>query len=215
MEQKRPHLNPGAHLGLAACQDACSCRLHACVLSACVIVAAVGCGRARADSLPSAHALRRTAPAHGMIRIDPQIGETFAPVSGAAPLTARQAWARFARLNGSQSTAIPAGVHVQLGLLILPAGPADAPGASHLVQINGEAYTAHNELAYGYSSMSGCPTANPWLVAPPHAQCLSWTFLDASSGKQIDSTWQKLGAGIGCPRRRDDPARRWPGLRAT
>lgn len=170
-----------------------------------VVVAAVDCGTSRAiDSSGSAHAPARTMHARATITIAPGIGETFAPVSGSPKLTAWQAWVRFARLNGSRPTVMPSAVHVQLGLFTLPVGPADAPGTSHLVKVNGEAYTAHNELAYGYSSPSRCPTTGlprpPGRQAAPQgrrlprdARCLFWTFLDANSGKQIVSTWQKIG----------------------
>ncbi|HEY3958176.1 MAG TPA: hypothetical protein VGM53_32830 [Streptosporangiaceae bacterium] len=125
---------------------------------------------------------------HAAIVIDPHVGETFARASAsAAPrLTAQQAWARFAHHLRSNRTAIPAEVHVRLGLLTLPIGPT-GPGHS-------ESYTAHNELTYGYSSPpGGCPTINPRLVAPPNARCIPWTFLNANTGKQIDSTYQKVG----------------------
>jgi hypothetical protein len=133
--------------------------------------------------------------AHAPIVIDPQIGETFAraPASATPTLTAQQAWARFAHVNHWGGTSVPAGVHVQLGLLTLPVGPADAPGTGNLPKSNGKAYTADNELTYGYSSPSGCPTLNPRLEAPPGAHCISWVFLNANTGKQIDSTYQKVG----------------------
>lgn len=179
-----------------------------------VVVAAVGCGTTRAiDSSGSAHALARTVHARATITIAPGIGETFAPVSGSPKLTGWQAWVRFARLNGSRSTVMPSAVRVQLGLFTLPVGPADAPSTSHLVKVNGEAYTAHNELAYGYSSPSRCPTIGipglsgrhrhtaPYVRRPPRdARCLFWTFLNANSGKQIVSTWQTIGIGSTTPR---------------
>jgi hypothetical protein len=142
-----------------------------------------------------AHPLAAAKAAHAAIVIDPQVGETFAraPASAKPKLTAEQAWAQFARVNRWGSTAVPSGVHVRLGLLTLPAGPASAPGSGRLVKVNGEAYTADNELAYGYSSPSGCLTLNPRLTVPPKARCMFWTFLSASTGEQIESTYQKIG----------------------
>jgi hypothetical protein len=122
-----------------------------------------------------------------MVTIDPLVGETFAPApASAAPrLTAGQTWARYATRLGATATAIPSGVRVRLGLLTLPIGP-QPDGAT--------AYTAHDELAYGYSWPSGCLSTLPGAI-PPGARCLSWTFLNANTGRQIDQTWQKLGRG--------------------
>src|SRR5215469_2921796 len=82
---------------------------------------------------PSTRPLAELAAGHATITIDPQIGEIFtaAPASATPKLTAQQAWARFMRHIGSARTFIPSGVHVQLGLLTLPVGPAAAPGTSH------------------------------------------------------------------------------------
>jgi hypothetical protein len=135
----------------------------------------------------SLHALDGSTPTRATIMIDPQIGETFAPApaSAAPELTAQQAWARFERHLGAAHTAIPSGVHVQLGLFTLPAGP-NGPGGT-------ETYVDHDALAYGYSSPSGCVTLNPRLKAPPNAHCIFWTFLNANTGVQIESTYQKIG----------------------
>lgn len=128
---------------------------------------------------------------YGTITIDPQTGLTFAaaPSSAAPRLTAQQAWARFTR----HKSPIPSDVHAHLGLLTSPVGPATAPGTSHLVKARGEAYTALNELVYGYSSSSGCVTMNPRLLPPPDARCIFWEFLDANTGQQIEGTYQKIG----------------------
>ena len=151
-----------------------------------VLIAVVGCGTTRsADRHLSASAA--AASGRRTITIDPHVGETFAPApaSAAPQLTAQQAWARYTRRTGDDHTAIPSFVRVQLGLLTLPIGPT-GPGGS-------EAYTAHNELAYGYSSPSGCLSMNPRVLFPPGAHCIRWDFLDANTGKQIDSTWQVIG----------------------
>ena len=73
----------------------------------------------------------------------------------------------------------------QVGFYTLPAGPNGPSGT--------ETYINHNELAYGYSSPSACLTLNPRLLPPPGARCIFWTFLDASTGKQIVSSFQKIG----------------------
>lgn len=124
------------------------------------------------------------------ITINSQIGMTFAPApAGAAPaLTADQAWAQEAAAEGSSGTTIPPGVTVQLGLLTLPVGPANAE-SSGLVTSNGTAYTALNQLAYGYSWHS-CPMSTlPNATLPPNP-CIEWEFLDANTGHLIDDTWQ-------------------------
>jgi hypothetical protein len=145
-----------------------------------------------------AHALAASDTERETIMINPQIGMTFAPAptSAAPKLTGQQAWAQYLRHLASPHTGIPSGVHVQLGLLTLPVGPASLPGTNGLPKSGGKAYTALNELAYGYSSPSGgsgCATLNPRLTPPPDARCISWTFLGANTGEQIDSTWQKVG----------------------
>lgn len=146
-------------------------------------------------SVPATHPLARPATRHAAITIDPQVGETFAPApeSATPKLTAQQAWVRYMRHIGNTQIVIPSTVHVQLGLLTLPAGPASAPGTSNLTKVNGKAYNAYNELAYGYSSPSACVTLNPRLTAPRGARCIYWDFLDANTGQQIDSTYQKIG----------------------
>jgi len=100
----------------------------------------------------------------------------FAPTPpGAVPaMTARQAWARFSRGEGSPATS--PGSTVQLGLLTMPIGPDCAKEcAGHPVR-DGIAYTALNQLAYGYS----------WLAFPHrHLKNRNWIFLDANTGKMI------------------------------
>jgi hypothetical protein len=160
------------------------------------MLAVVGCGAPQvADPPGPANALARSAPRPETITIDPQTGMTFAPApaSAAPKLTAQQAWARFMRHLGGGHAVILSDVHAQLGLFTLPVGPADAPGAARLPTANGEAYTALGELAYGYSSPSGCITMNPALVPPPNARCIFWDFLNANTGQQIVSTYQTIG----------------------
>jgi hypothetical protein len=66
--------------------------------------------------------------------------------------------------------------------LTLPTGP-DGTGP----------YTAHDELTYGYSTPSACMVTNPRVLLPRNARCISWNFLDANSGNQIESTFQPVG----------------------
>lgn len=116
------------------------------------------------------------------VTIDPSVGETFAPPppSAAVGMSAQDAWTRYAAQNGSDATAIPSGVSVQLGQLTLP----DGPGTDGSMR-----YTANNELAYGYSWHS-CP-ASTLQPSSDNDPCIEWLFLDANTGQQIDQTWQR------------------------
>jgi hypothetical protein len=134
------------------------------------------------------------------IMINSSTGETFAPASSETPaVTAAQAWAAFAHGGSNQlSKAIPAGTTVQLGLVTLPVGPADAPGAARLTHSDGEAYTALKELAWGFSWKQCGPVVVPVRLpgsspapVPKPSDCTEWLFLDAKNGKQIDLTWQQ------------------------
>jgi hypothetical protein len=96
-------------------------------------------------------------------------------------LTPQQAWAKYERLEGWKVTIIPTRVKVHIGLLTLPVG------RSHKGTM---LYTAKNELAYGYSVHSCPKSRNPKVRSLPANPCVAWTFLDANTGRQIDSTWQ-------------------------
>jgi hypothetical protein len=116
------------------------------------------------------------------VTIDPRIGETFAPAPPSAhpSISAQEAWAQYATLNGSKKTTIPADVSVRLGLLTIPlGGPSPYPG---------EGYTARDELTWGYSHHS-CPVVMGGFSPPPNP-CIEWLFLDANSGHMIEDTWQ-------------------------
>jgi hypothetical protein len=128
------------------------------------------------------------------ITINATYGETFAPPpANAAPaLTAQQAWAQFIQTStvGSGGTAIPSGTTAQLGLFTLPVGPAaDCGGCSKLIVQNGTAYTALNQLAYGYSYPSTCVGGND-INPLPATSCTQWIFLDADTGQLIVMTSQ-------------------------
>jgi hypothetical protein len=122
-------------------------------------------------------------PVTTTITIDPAIGETFIPPPQAAlpGLTPEEAWAGFAKLNGSSVTDIPVEVTVSLGLLTLPVGT--VPGGEMV-------YTAQNQLAYGFSWHS-CPPSTLEAAPSSEGPCTQWLFLDASTGEQIDQTWQQ------------------------
>ena len=130
-------------------------------------------------------ATKPVADAPTTITIDPSVGETFAPPpANAAPaMTAAEAWAAYTQVDTSySSSAIPSNVSVVLGLLTLPTGPTGPNGT--------EGYTANNELVYGFS-WHNCPASrNPNAPTLPSNPCVEWNFLDASTGKQIDETWQ-------------------------
>lgn len=161
-------------------------------------MAVAGCATARpAGAHRSAGDVAGAAVVRKTITIDPQVGETFAPAPRSARprLTARQAWARY-----THDTVLPSSINAQLGLLTLPTGPGGTGP-----------YTAHNELTYGYSSTpSGCVTMNPRVIFPPSARCIMWQFLDANTGREIDSTWQILGHPHMLT-----PARQFTGARGT
>lgn len=123
------------------------------------------------------------------ITIDPSINEIFAPPpADASPaLTPDQAVAQYAKTSGGTQSLITSGDTVQLGLLTFPVGPYCGAECDGYVVENGIAYHALNELAYGYSSStcSSGPTS-------PAADCTSWVFLDAITGKFLGGTvpWQ-------------------------
>jgi len=116
-------------------------------------------------------------------------GATFAPPppNASPPLTVQQAWAQFIQSStvGSGGTAIPSGTTAQLGLFTLPVGPAaDCGGCSKLIVQNGTAYSALNQLAYGYSDQSTCVSGNDIHPLPP-SPCTQWWFIDANTGHLI------------------------------
>ncbi len=142
-----------------------------------IVLLTAGCG----TSVP----VRTAEAVTATITIAPDVGETFAPAPASArpALTAQQAWAQYTHHDASYRKAtIPSTVTVHLGLLTLPLGPS-GPGGS-------EAYTARDELVYGYSWHS-CPVSvNPRVRKLPPNPCIQWNFLNANTGHQIDDTWQ-------------------------
>jgi hypothetical protein len=130
-----------------------------------------------------AQTIRETA-LNTTLTIDPDVNETFAPPpSDAAPaMSAQQAYTQWEQPTGAASTAIPANATAQLGLLTLPVGPDCGAECHGLIIQNGIAYTALNQLAYGYS-YSVCPAGSTL----PAIQCIRWIFLDANTGKLIDA----------------------------
>ncbi len=170
------------------------------VITSAVAVVLLAFGLFAAVSAGSGSVGIATVPA--TITINSQIGITFAPAAqDAAPnLTALQAFKRYERVGEvKQVPSIPSNLTVKLGLLTVPVGPADAPGAGNLTKRNGIAYTALNELAYGYSwhrcpsPVIGLPgsTDSPSPAASNGANpCVEWNFVDATTGKQIIEIFQ-------------------------
>jgi hypothetical protein len=114
------------------------------------------------------------------IAIHSDDGMTFRPVGTAAPtfvVSAADAWAQYATMNGSDQTIIPSSVDVYQGFLTMPVG-AGAPGL----------FEALNRPVWAYVSDS-CyvPTMED---APPDTICREWLFLDATTGEMIVGTWQ-------------------------
>lgn len=146
-------------------------------------IAIAGCASATSSG-PPARAVT-VARITTSIVIDPQVGEVFepAPASAAPALTAQQVWAKYATLIGAKTTAIPAHVTVELGLLTLPIGPSGPKGI--------EIYTAYRQLTYGYSTHACPKSMNPHITSLPANPCIYWDFLNANTGRQIDSTYQQ------------------------
>jgi len=118
-------------------------------------------------------------------------GATFAPppANASPPLTVQQAWAQFIQSStvGSGGTAIPSGTTAQLGLFTFAVGPSSGCGTTNcnkLIVQNGTAYSALNQLAYGYSYQSTCVSGNDIHPLPP-SPCTQWWFIDANTGHMI------------------------------
>jgi len=150
-----------------------------------ILLAGCGIAKSDADHVGTSAHVRSLLSSRSTITINSQIGETFAPAPTSArpALTASQAWAKFARLNGFKHLSIPRGVTVSLGLFTLASGPPAANGS--------RSYIAKGELAYGYRSHS-CPIyENPSVTKPPASPCILWNFLNADTGLQIVMGWQQ------------------------
>jgi hypothetical protein len=105
-------------------------------------------------------------------------------------MTAALAWAQWEQHAGATITTIAPNTTVQLGLLTLPVGPYCGAECHGLIVENGIAYTALNQLVYGYG----------WSVCPPGStlpalRCNRWIFLDASTGQMIDGVLNVQGPG--------------------
>lgn len=109
--------------------------------------------------------------------------ETFAPPpADAAPaLTAQQAANAYLDTLGHSPVDIPSDVSVSLGSLTIPVGPDCGTECENGNTVsNGIAYSALNEVAYGYG-VTTCPQGS----SLPADQCTKWLFLDANTGKLI------------------------------
>ncbi|HET7385867.1 MAG TPA: hypothetical protein VFJ19_04295 [Nocardioidaceae bacterium] len=114
--------------------------------------------------------------------IDSSIPETFtrANSNATAPMSADAVFTEYAKANGSALQRPPSNVNVQLGYLTLAVGAGD-PGA----------YTAKDELVWSFSSSSCPPNLGMVTPAPSSNPCVEWLFLDATTGQEIDDTWQQ------------------------
>jgi hypothetical protein len=119
------------------------------------------------------------------IIVDPGAHETFSPPSAlqlrdGPALTATQALVRFRARSGSKHLPVLASATVQLGTLTL---------AGH----------AANTLAYGYRGARAlCRGGNSVISATATivpGQCAEWTFLDANTGRWLDSVLGHSGPG--------------------
>jgi hypothetical protein len=121
------------------------------------------------------------------ITIDRHTHETFAPPGSALPATtSTQAYAEWERDTGASQTTIPRDTTVHLGLLTLPVGPYCGAECHGLTVRNGIAYSALNQLAYGYS----------WPAFPHrYSHRMNWIFLDASTGQMIVGFLQQRQGG--------------------
>ena len=146
------------------------------ITSAAVVVGAVGWAvaagaSANSDAAPVASTIT-------LVNSNPP--ETFAPPSpSAAPaLSAQQAANAYAAALGDPSTTIPSNVSVSLGSVTIPVGPDCGSQCENGNTVsNGIAYSALNELAYGFS-VPTCPQGSNL----PADQCTRWLFLDANTG---------------------------------
>jgi hypothetical protein len=123
--------------------------------------------------------------AQSTIIVDPGAHETFSPPSAhqlryGPTLTAAQALVRFKARSGSKHLPVSASVTVQLGSLTL-------------------AGQAANTLAYGYRGARalcrGGSSVNTAAATILPGQCAPWTFLDANTGRWLDSVMGQSGPG--------------------
>jgi hypothetical protein len=82
---------------------------------------------------------------------------------------------------------------VQLGLITDAAGPWCGKECDNLLDINGTAYRAYHELAYGYYSRACPPDSTAEL------DCQHWIFLDVKTGKLITGALPRLRAAVPDP----------------
>lgn len=138
----------------------------------------------RIDSVRSPASSQSAAP----IVIDSEISETFtpAPAGTSSTLTAGEAFRRFSAKASSKATSRGDGFTETLGFLTLPTGR------------QGE-FTADNQLVWAYEGPSSCAmSTGPSPAAEtnhlPQSTCQpthQWLFLDAGTGEDVDSTYQR------------------------
>jgi hypothetical protein len=119
----------------------------------------------------------------GPVVIDPEDNEVFTPRALPAGTSASSAQAVWDAYNRQGDKPIPNGVTVQYGTLTQPTGAANTPH---------QHYVLRNHPVWAYSSTGGCdpgygPRPRP---SPPGGVCISWTFLDPTTGAELDATQQ-------------------------
>jgi hypothetical protein len=116
-------------------------------------------------------------PAVDVIPPAPNVAQLAGAWVPSSPLSSDAVFRRYARLVGSSLRVPPHFVRVRLGYLTLPVG-------------HGYPDTAHHELAWAYTGHQCSDSMNPSVTTAPVRLCVSWLFLDAANGLQIDETQQ-------------------------
>lgn len=132
---------------------------------------------------------RRQGTSQGTAAMDPivinsDVGETFepAPAGTVALRGADDVFTSFASLVGSDLTAPPKDVSVQLGWLTLPVGHVEPDYTSM-------AYTAKHQLVWSFST-PGCGASRGRNASKAATRGVAWLFLDVDTAEEIDYTCQ-------------------------
>lgn len=134
--------------------------------------------RAGSDVAPKSQATA-TSESNGTVVIDTRRGVTFTPTSESASLTAEEAYARYASLLGAD-TVLPAAEQAHLGRVTIPIG-AGTP----------EQYLAKDQLTWAFTSHQCPPSTLPSPDSATPGPCIEWVFLDAETGREIQTDWQQ------------------------
>lgn len=169
--------NPAAVRGAATVIVVC---LVAAGIISWVLAAGVPGNSAGASAAPAA-AFSPVASTITLVGGNPPQSFAPPPEDATPAMTPQQAADAYVVALGHAPVAIPSDVSVYLGSLTIPVGPdcgADCENGNTVS--NGIAYSALNELAYGYE-VSTCPQGS----SLPEDQCTKWMFLDADTGNLI------------------------------